>query len=116
MNNVLPILEKDFLDIALNLEIREDLRKFDSYRSISIERLCENGQVLVKIGDTSVLAYIHSSLISPFPDKPGEGVVVFSVDMGNLKPYAECTNTVDDLNEVKNRIGNLLEKSLKNTK
>lgn len=112
----LPNPEKEFIEIALNQEIRLDNRAFEDYRDITIRKLGENGQVIASIGETRALAGIYSSLVSPQSDKPGEGIIIFSVDTSNLKPLYESNNTNEDLTELRNRLGNMFEKSLKETK
>lgn len=109
-------IEKDFQNACLDQGIRLDDRDFETFRDISIKKLSENGQVQVNIGKTSAICQIHSSLISPHSDKPGEGILIFTTDTSNLKHQAESNNSNDDLNELRNRLGNMLEKSLKDTK
>ncbi len=116
MSFSLPKLEREFVEIALNQEIRLDNRAFEEYRDIKIRKMGENGQVMASIGESRVIAGINSSLVSPQNDKPGEGLIIFSVDTSNLKPLYESNNTNEDLTELRNRLGNMFEKSLKETK
>jgi len=116
MFSILPKLESDYIFESLRENRRLDNRSFDSFRDISIKRLEENGQVIARIGNTAVLGQIYSSLIAPYTDRPAEGQIIFSVDTSHLRHSAECNGANEDVSELRNRIGNLLEKSLKESK
>lgn len=112
----LPTINSNFLSVALDQGVRLDNRGFENYRDIEIKRLAENGQVLVSIGRTSVLCSIFSSVVTPQSDKPSEGIIVFSIDTSHLKHEAESKNANEELNEMRTRLSNLLEKSLKDSR
>ena len=116
MISVLNKLEFDYIRSNIEMENRLDNRILNSFRNISFKKLKNNGQVRVSIGNTTVIGQIYSTLISPQKDKPNEGMISFAIDTLNLKHYAESNNLNEELNEIKNRISNLLEKSLKDTK
>lgn len=116
MNSIIPRINKEFLEVALEEGIRLDNRLFESFRHISIKKLDKNGHVQVQIGNTICVCYINSSLISPQCDKPNEGQIVFNVDTSHLKHEAECLAKSDDLGEFRTKLNNLLEKSLKDTR
>lgn len=116
MFSMINKIEKDYVVECLKQKIRQDQRDFMSYRDIVLKKLYENGQVQCQIGKTNVLSQIFSSIVSPLPDKPTEGFVIFNIDTYNLKHSAEATNSNEELSELRNRISNLLEKSLKESK
>ena len=116
MFSVISNIEKEFLiDQLMNGE-RSDNRLFDDYREITFEKLEQNGQCQVTLGETKVMCNIFSSLITPSPEKQSEGLILFNVDASNLRHPAEHQNNLEEINEIRNRINNLLEKSLKETK
>jgi exosome complex RNA-binding protein Rrp42 (RNase PH superfamily) len=116
MFNYTSKIETEYIIDCLKSNIRQDNRTFDCYRDITFKKLNENGQVKVSLGNTEVISQIYSSLVSPNSSKPNEGFIFFSIDSSNLKHSAESNNMNEDLSELRNRISNLLEKSLKETK
>lgn len=116
MFNTIPRIEKENLITNLKNGFRQDYRVFQSYRNINLKKLYENGQIEVNIGFTRVIGQIFSSLVSPLNDKPNEGMIMFNIDSSNLKHIAEANNSNDEISELRSRISNLLEKSLKDTK
>ena len=116
MFNLIPRINKEFIAVALEENIRLDSRDFEVYREINIKRLEENGHIQASIGSTIVICYITSSLVSPQSDKPNEGQIIFNCDTSHLRHQAECNAKSDDLGEFRTRLGNLLEKSLKDTR
>lgn len=62
---------------------REDGRAFDEYRPIKLDvSPFENaeGSAIAHIGDTKVVCGIKMDAMSPFPDRPTEGVVMFGCE------------------------------------
>ena len=117
MFNPISNNEKQFiLQSLIKSNLREGRRGMEEYRQIKIRKLEENGQVEVRLGETLVIAQIFAKMIAPSKERPNEGVIVFSVDSNNLRPNAEFTQSNEDLNEFRNKLGNLLDKSLKEAK
>lgn len=116
MFTYLPKIEKEFLLNQIADQNRLSGRKFNEYRDIFIKKLENPGQVIVDIGDTSVYCQIFSSLVSPQPDRPNEGIIMFNLDLSHLKHVSETNNCNEKLGILRNRISNILEKSLKDTK
>lgn len=118
MFNLISNNEKSFVLRLLSVEnaVREDKREITSFRKISIRKLYSNGQVEVKLGKTVVISQIYAKLTAPFPDRPNEGMVAFSIDSFHLKPNADYNQSNESLNELRTKISNLLEKSLRESK
>jgi hypothetical protein len=132
MFNPISNIRKQFLlNELINNKRREDKRDIEQFREISIKKLEDNGQVELKIGKTLVISQIFAKLICPNKDRANEGVIVFSVifiliikffkfllqiDSNNLRALAEYTQSNEELNELRNKISNLLEKSLRESK
>ena len=116
MFSIIPKIEKEYILNNIKLHQRSDNRNFNNYRDICIKQLHENGQIQVTIGNTMVISQIFSSIISPSADRSNEGVIVFSIESSNFKHTGECNGSNEDISEMRNRINNLLEKSLKDTK
>ena len=64
--------------------LREDNRKFDDYREISVDVNPiprANGSCRVKIGETEVLVGVKLDVGTPFPDTPDEGVMIVNAEL-----------------------------------
>ena len=86
MNNmdIVPeITRRSIINLA-NKYKREDGRKFDEYRDISIETNViskAEGSAIVFLGGTQVLVGIKPQIGSPFPDTPDLGVLMTNCEM-----------------------------------
>ena len=83
MEIVPEITKESIINLAVN-EKREDGRKFDEYRDISIETGIiskAEGSARVKIGKTQVIVGIKPQVGSPFPDTPDLGVLMTNCEM-----------------------------------
>ena len=116
MFTIMSSTQRKFIIDNLNDNIRFENRPIDSYRNIQIKKLSENGQVLINIGNTSIMVQIFSSLTSPSKDRPSEGNIVFTVDTNHLKHSADSNNSSEILSTMRNTITTLLEKSLRDSK
>ncbi|MEW6062814.1 MAG: exosome complex protein Rrp42 [Nanoarchaeota archaeon] len=65
--------------------LRDDGRDFKEYRPIKIEygisSKSAEGSVMVKIGDTEVIAGVKMEVGEPFPDSPDEGVLIVNAEL-----------------------------------
>jgi exosome complex RNA-binding protein Rrp42 (RNase PH superfamily) len=116
MFNIVSNLEKNFFQNNLKNGLRVDRRGIENYRDIKITKLEENGQVETKLGNTLVISQIFSKLVAPAKDRASEGVIVFSVDTNAIRPNAEYNVSNEELGDLRNKISNLLDKSLRETK
>jgi exosome complex component RRP42 len=78
-------LVKDHTLALLAKGTREDSRKTDEYRDISIEYgispKSAEGSARVKIGDTEVVAGVKVEMGRPFPDKPDQGSIMVNCEL-----------------------------------
>ncbi len=77
---ILDEAKEAFIKDLVSKGKREDSRAFDEYREIKIDvSPLENaeGSAIAHIGDTKVVCGIKMDQMSPFPDRPTEGVVMF---------------------------------------
>jgi exosome complex RNA-binding protein Rrp42 (RNase PH superfamily) len=116
MFNIVSNTEKQFFQNHLNNGQRIDGRDLENYRDIVLTKLGENGQVETRIGNTLVISQIFCKLISPNRERPGEGVIVFTIDTNSLRSNAEFNISNEELGDLRNKINNLLDKSLRETK
>ncbi|VVB65899.1 Exosome complex component Rrp42 [Candidatus Gugararchaeum adminiculabundum] len=76
--DILDVVKKDYVTRLLAEGKREDGRKNDEYRSISVEKgvlQSAEGSALAIVGKTQVLAAVKFGVGTPYPDKPTEGVL-----------------------------------------
>ncbi len=81
---IMPNLQKNKIESYLNEGKRLDSRKTDEYRKLVVENgVSENSAsaVRVKFGKTEVLAGVHLSLATPYPDSPDSGTFMTSAEM-----------------------------------
>ncbi len=84
---VVDKLKAQYVVDLLKKNERADGRSFFDYREIKIDKdifkNCE-GSALCNLGDTKVLAGVKIDLATPFPDKPGEGMLTVSCEFAPL--------------------------------
>ncbi len=81
---IMDDVRKDYVRNMIAEGSREDGRDFREYREISVERaIIENaeGSARVKIGTTDVLVGVKLEPGEPFPDTPGEGVIITNAEL-----------------------------------
>jgi len=76
---------KSYIQALLQRGIREDNRKMDEYRKITVEygvsAKSAEGSARVKIGETEVVAGVKMEVGDPFPDKPDEGTIMVNAEL-----------------------------------
>ncbi len=66
---------------------RMDGRKFDEYRKVKVQRniiSSAEGSALAQIGTTQVLCGMKVDVLTPFPDRPEEGVLITNAEFPPL--------------------------------
>lgn len=84
MVEIVPEITKESITNLASNDKREDGRKFDEYRDISIETGViskAEGSARVKIGNTQVIAGVKPQIGTPFPDTPDLGVLMTNCEM-----------------------------------
>ena len=79
MFNLMSNIEKEFFLNNLKTELRKDNRKLTSFRTIKIEKMTYDGQVIVNLGNNKVFSQIFAKLVCPDSDRPNEGIILFNV-------------------------------------
>lgn len=83
MVNILSGVKKDSLLKLLSKGKRFSDRKLDDYREISVQKdvlPTGEGSALVQLGKTQVLAIVKVGVLSPFSDRPTEGVIMSNAE------------------------------------
>ena len=84
---ILDEVKEAYVKELLKKGLRADGRNLLDYRPIRVEKgLLANaeGSALAHIGDSKVLAGVKFDLMTPFPDRPEEGMVVFNSEFSPL--------------------------------
>ncbi len=84
---IIDQVKEEYVKDLLKQGKRVDGRGLLDYREIRVEKgLLQNaeGSALAHVGDTKVLAGVKFDLMTPFPDRPNEGVVMFNSEFSPL--------------------------------
>lgn len=84
MTKITPEITKESIINLVNNDKREDGRKLDEYRDITIETDViskAEGSARVKLGGTQVIAGVKPQVGAPFPDTPDLGVLMTNCEM-----------------------------------
>ena len=76
--------EKNYLNELLKNNYREDGRKLNEFREISMETNVipqANGSARVKIGKTEIIAGVKFGTGTPYPDTPNEGMFMVNMEL-----------------------------------
>ncbi len=82
--DVVADLKKDYISKLLVKDMREDGRKMDEMRPLSIETnfiKSAEGSARVTLGDTQVVVGVKLILGEPFPDTPNSGVLTTNAEL-----------------------------------
>ncbi|MCK4319252.1 exosome complex protein Rrp42 [Candidatus Micrarchaeota archaeon] len=83
-NIILTQIRKDSLSNLLKKGERYDGRKEDEYREMKVHKGVigtAEGSALANIGETKVLAAVKFDIMTPFPDRPEEGVFITNAEL-----------------------------------
>lgn len=86
-NEVMSVLKKDYIYNLMLKGKREDGRTFDEMRKIDLRtNVIEKaeGSAWIKLGETEVLVGVKLQAGAPFPDSPGEGVIITSMELNPI--------------------------------
>ncbi|MBD3309767.1 exosome complex protein Rrp42 [Candidatus Woesearchaeota archaeon] len=75
--------QKDHMIKSLSKGIRQDGRKLEDFREVSVEygaSKSAEGSARVKIGDTEVIAGVKMEMGEPFPDTPDKGALMVGAE------------------------------------
>jgi exosome complex component RRP42 len=81
---VMSRIRKDVLMTTLAKGARYDGRPFDAFREIGIQKgalSSADGSALVSIGGSKVLASVKFDIMTPFSDRPTEGVLISNAEL-----------------------------------
>ncbi len=76
-------VRKEVMEKILASGKRMDGRRFDEFREIKIQKgaiTTAEGSAMAQIGETKVLAAVKFDVLTPFPDRPTEGVFITNAE------------------------------------
>ncbi len=114
--NIVPLIKKESILHMLERGLREDGRKLNEYRPLSITldyAKKADGSALVKLGDTAVLAGVKIEEEEPFEDTPAQGNLVVNVE---LLPLAYETFEPGPPDENAIELSRVVDRSLRDSK
>jgi len=77
--------EANFILLALKENQRTDGRQFFDFRTLKIRfQRHTTGQAEAQLGETRVMAVVHSEIVAPYPDRPTEGFYIFNVEFSPM--------------------------------
>ena len=77
-------IRRSHIEVLLEKGERADRRGFFDYRPIEVRKSVidtADGSAWVKLGDTQVLVAVKFDVVTPFPDRPDEGVLSTSAEL-----------------------------------
>ncbi|KAG8070982.1 hypothetical protein GUJ93_ZPchr0006g40709 [Zizania palustris] len=76
--------ERDFIERALQSDLRVDGRRPFDFRRLKILFGREDGSAEVQLGDTRVMGYVTSQLVQPYKDRPNEGTLAIFTEFSPM--------------------------------
>lgn len=86
-NEVMSVLKRDYIYNLMLKGKRTDGRSFDEFRNLTVETNVidkAEGSAWVRLGETEVLVGVKLQAGAPFPDSPGEGVIITSLELNPI--------------------------------
>ncbi|KAI5821016.1 ribosomal protein S5 domain 2-type protein [Pyronema omphalodes] len=102
--------ERLFILEALRQGVRLDSRELDVIRPLSLTFGREYGLADVSLGATRVLARVSADVVSPFSDRPFDGIFTITTELG---PMASPAFEVGRPTETEVLLARLIEKSIR---
>ena len=84
---ILDQVKEAYVKDLLSKGKRADGRKLDEYRRINVEKALytnSEGSAIAHLGDTKVLAAVKFDVLTPFADRPNEGVVMCNAEFSPI--------------------------------
>ncbi|MFH1779682.1 MAG: exosome complex protein Rrp42 [Candidatus Micrarchaeota archaeon] len=84
---ILEEIQSDYIKDLAKAGKRSDQRGLFEYRPIKVTKGYlpnAEGSALAEIGDTKVVAGVKFDLVTPFPDRPDDGVVIFGSEFSPI--------------------------------
>ncbi|CAD6250730.1 unnamed protein product [Miscanthus lutarioriparius] len=76
--------ERDFIERALQSDLRVDGRHSFDFRKLKITFGREDGSSEVQLGETHVMGYVTAQLVQPYRDRPNEGTLAIFTEFSPM--------------------------------
>ncbi|KAK3154327.1 hypothetical protein QOZ80_2BG0189120 [Eleusine coracana subsp. coracana] len=76
--------ERDFIESALQSDLRVDGRRSFDFRRLDISFGREDGSSEVQLGETRVMGYVTAQLVPPYRDRPNEGTLAIFTEFSPM--------------------------------
>ncbi|WVZ75078.1 hypothetical protein U9M48_023169, partial [Paspalum notatum var. saurae] len=102
--------ERDFIERALQSDLRVDGRNSFDFRTLKITFGREDGTSEVQLGETHVMAYVTAQLVQPYWDRPNEGTLAIFTE---FSPMADPAFEAGRPGESAIELGRVIDRGLR---
>ncbi|KAG8059019.1 hypothetical protein GUJ93_ZPchr0002g24948 [Zizania palustris] len=105
--------ERDFIERALQSDLRVDGRRPFDFRRLKILFGREDGSAEVQLGDTRVMGYVTGQLVPPYKDRPNEGTLAIFTE---FSPMADPAFEAGRPGESAIELGRVIDRGLRESR
>ncbi|KAJ1279458.1 hypothetical protein BS78_04G158400 [Paspalum vaginatum] len=105
--------ERDFIERALQSDLRIDGRNSFDFRTLKITFGREDGTSEVRLGETHVMAYVTAQLVQPYRDRPNEGTLAIFTE---FSPMADPAFEAGRPGESAIELGRVVDRGLRESR
>lgn len=112
-DTIMSHVRRDVMNSSLENGVRFDGRKFNDLRPVEIQKgpiKTAEGSAIAKIGNTTILAACKFDVVTPFPDRPEEGVFMMNSE---LLPTASPTFETGPPNEDSIELARVVDRAIR---
>lgn len=105
--------ERDFIECALQSDLRVDGRHSFDFRKLKITFGREDGSSEVQLGETHVMGYVTVQLVQPYRDRPNEGTLAIFTE---FSPMADPSFEPGRPGELAIELGRVIDRGLRESR
>ncbi|VAI55867.1 unnamed protein product [Triticum turgidum subsp. durum] len=102
--------EREFIEQALQSDLRVDGRRPFDFRKLKIAFGREDGSAEVELGETRVMGYVTAQLVQPYKDRPNEGTLAIFTE---FSPMADPAFEPGRPGEAAIELGRVIDRGLR---
>ncbi|XP_048537565.1 exosome complex component RRP45A-like isoform X1 [Triticum urartu] len=105
--------EREFIEQALQSDLRVDGRRPFDFRKLKIAFGREDGSAEVELGETRVMGYVTAQLVQPYKDRPNEGTLAIFTE---FSPMADPAFEPGRPGEAAIELGRVIDRGLRESR
>ncbi|CAM0945707.1 unnamed protein product [Alopecurus aequalis] len=105
--------EREFIEHALQSDLRIDGRRPFDFRKLKIAFGREDGSAEVELGETRVMGYVTAQLVQPYKDMPNEGTLAIFTE---FSPMADPSFEPGRPGEAAIELGRVIDRGLRESR